>query len=158
MQQLSISDPRYNVREIVKQMILLEQHLLEDGKYCPDCISKHVLTIEALAEEGQNLDKRQEWARTFTPLVGKARIWAAAFTAGVPVKKIGQDVRQVRKKLAPNLLAPVTRAELHALSDERGDIGALLGFGAFGGGVQPWHLAVAVLGLAGFTMWRTRQQ
>ena len=139
--ELSISDPRYNVREIVKQMLLLEQHLLEESKYCPDCIAKHILTIEALAEEGQSLDKGGEWGTTFTPLVGKARVWGAAVTANVPVNKIGQDVRQVRKTLAPHLLAPITRVELDEVATiEREE------------GPTNWQLLAAILGSVAFVM------
>ena len=118
--QLSISDPRYNIREIVKQMILLEQHLLEKNKYCPDCISKHILTIEALAEEGQCLDAQRRWCKLLHPLVGKARVWGAAFEAQVPPHKIGQDVRAVRKQLAPRLVSVTSPKELGAV-----DFGAL---------------------------------
>tara|TARA_Y100000034_G_C6900077_1_gene415957 strand:+ start:750 stop:1259 length:510 start_codon:yes stop_codon:yes gene_type:complete len=148
--QLSISDPRYNIREIVKQMLLLEQHLLEESKYCPDCISKHILTIEALAEEGQNLDKRAVWVKTFTPLVGKARVWGAAFTAQVPPKKIGQDVRQVRKRLAPHILAPIIRRELDEVATIEGEFGG--GFDIGEEGVSPWQVWAAVLGGVAFVM------
>tara|TARA_Y100000034_G_scaffold124654_1_gene173140 strand:+ start:89 stop:556 length:468 start_codon:yes stop_codon:yes gene_type:complete len=114
--QLSISDPRFNIREIVKQMLLLEQHLLEPDKHCPDCISKHILTIEALGEEAQNLDKHQDWTATTELLVGKSRVWGAAYQAKVPLAAIGQDVRAVRKKIAPHLLAPITKQELDSLN------------------------------------------
>ena len=50
-----VSDPDYNMREIVKQSILLEEHLVEKNKRCTDCIAKHFLHIIALAEEAQCL-------------------------------------------------------------------------------------------------------
>ena len=50
-----VSDPDYNMREIVKQSILLEEHLVEKNKRCKDCIVKHFLHIIALAEEAQCL-------------------------------------------------------------------------------------------------------
>ena len=150
VERLSISDPRYNVREIVKQMLLLEQHLLEESKYCPDCISKHILTIEALAEEGQNLDKQHKWGKTFVPLVGKARVWGAAFQANVPPKKIGQDVRQTRKKLAPHLLAPITRGELDAVATVDGEFGGAFDIGEEG--PSHWQMWAAVLGGVAFMM------
>jgi hypothetical protein len=149
--QLPISDPRYNIREVVKQMLLLEQHLLEESKYCPDCISKHILTIEALAEEGQNLDKSQEWSKTFTPLVGKSRVWAAAFTKGVPVKVIGQDVRQIRKSLAPDLLAPIQRHELDEVAEIEGEFGGFLRQDV---GMSHWQTwAVVFTGMAAVMWW-----
>ena len=50
-----VSDPKYNMRELAKQSILLEEHLIEKNKYCRDCIIKHFLHIIGLAEEAQML-------------------------------------------------------------------------------------------------------
>lgn len=47
--------PSFNAREICKEMVLLEKHLNEPHQRCRDCISKHMLTIEALAEEAISL-------------------------------------------------------------------------------------------------------
>lgn len=47
-----VNDPDYNVREAIKQTLLLEQHLAEKSKYCKSCCTKHLLLIEALLEEG----------------------------------------------------------------------------------------------------------
>ena len=155
-QQLSISDPRYNIREIVKQMILLEQHLLEKDKYCPDCISKHILTIEALAEEAQCLDAKQEYCKVVTPLVGKARVWGAAFGGGVPVKKIGQDVRQVRKKLAPHVVSPAALSEITDVAELAADFGGMFHSSEVGKSPSvPWAL---VLGGLGLLVWYTKRQ
>ena len=46
-----VSDPAYNMQQIAKQSVLLEEHLAEDRKYCKDCIVKHFLHITGLAEE-----------------------------------------------------------------------------------------------------------
>ena len=66
---LPIMSPLFNLREICKQMSLLEDHLNNVRKRCPDCIRKHFLTIEALFEEAVSLDKDQEYAEV---LDGKA--------------------------------------------------------------------------------------
>ena len=50
-----VSDPDYNMKEIAKQSILLEEHLVEKNKRCKDCIAKHFLHIIGLAEEAQCL-------------------------------------------------------------------------------------------------------
>jgi hypothetical protein len=50
-----VSDPRYNMQQIVKQSILLEEHLANKQKRCRDCITKHFLHIIGLAEEAQML-------------------------------------------------------------------------------------------------------
>ena len=56
---LPVMDPKFNLREICKQCILLEDHLTHDEKRCFDCCVKHFLTIEALAEEAITLDPTQ---------------------------------------------------------------------------------------------------
>lgn len=46
-----ISNPRYNMQQVVKQSILLEEHLLNRRKRCRDCITKHFNHIIGLCEE-----------------------------------------------------------------------------------------------------------
>ncbi len=58
---LPIMNPLYNLREICKQIVLLEDHLNQPRKRCPDCIRKHFLTIEALCEEAVSLDKELKY-------------------------------------------------------------------------------------------------
>ena len=58
---LPVLDPCFNMREICKQCILLEDHLFQTEKRCTDCIKKHFLTIEALGEEAITLDKENEY-------------------------------------------------------------------------------------------------
>ncbi len=66
---LPIMSPLYNLREICKQIVLLEDHLNQPRKRCPDCIRKHFLTIEALFEEAVSLDKELKYVAV---LDGKA--------------------------------------------------------------------------------------
>jgi len=103
---VNLSDPAYNLREITKQMILLEEHLLVEDKYCPDCITKHLLTIEGLADEAQCLDKTGQWCGAAKQIGGWARRWASMYTAGTQPFEIGQEIRHVRKSLAPHVLDP----------------------------------------------------
>ncbi len=56
-----IMDPRFNLREAAKNMILLEDHLFHLGKRCQDCILKHCLTIEGFLEEGVTLDVNSKY-------------------------------------------------------------------------------------------------
>ena len=46
-----VNDPDYNVREAIKQVLLLEQHLAEKAKYCKSCSVKHFLLVESLLQE-----------------------------------------------------------------------------------------------------------
>jgi len=67
-----VLDPRYNMREVVKQLILLEDHLSHEGKRCDDCIRKHMLFIEGLIDEAITLDKEQQY-------IGLVRATSKAF-------------------------------------------------------------------------------
>jgi hypothetical protein len=46
-----LMDPIYNMTEIIKQSILVEEHIAQPNKRCEDCIAKHLLHIIALNEE-----------------------------------------------------------------------------------------------------------
>ena len=50
-----VSDPAYNMVNICKQSVLLEEHLNNEKKRCGDCIKKHMLHIVGLAEEAVSL-------------------------------------------------------------------------------------------------------
>lgn len=106
---MRINDPKFNIREIVKQLCLLEQHLLEKQKYCPDCISKHLLTLEGLCDEGEDLDTSRSLCQTFQAVGSRARRWASMFVEGAPVATIGQEVRATRKAMAQSVLDPECR-------------------------------------------------
>jgi len=61
---LPIMDPKFNLREVAKHLILLEDHLFHKGKRCPDCILKHCYTIDAFLDEGITLDKEMKYIDT----------------------------------------------------------------------------------------------
>jgi hypothetical protein len=61
MSMLPVMNSKHNIREISKQMILLEDHLFQRSKRCHDCIRKHISTIEAFAEEAITLDTEGRW-------------------------------------------------------------------------------------------------
>lgn len=46
-----VSDPAYNMKELAKQSVLLEEHLTVPSKFCPDCCVKHLLHMHGLATE-----------------------------------------------------------------------------------------------------------
>lgn len=58
--KMDLMDPKHNLREIAKQLILLEDHMAHKSKRCVDCITKHYLMVEALLEEAITLDKTGE--------------------------------------------------------------------------------------------------
>lgn len=63
-----IMNPLFNIREIAKQLILLEDHISHSEKRCPDCILKHTFTIEALLDEAICLDKKMTYCSTLSEL------------------------------------------------------------------------------------------
>ena len=63
-----VMDPKLNIREIVKSLYLLQDHLMDKEKRCVDCMTKHSLIIEAYLDEAYHLDKKQEHCSTIQSL------------------------------------------------------------------------------------------
>jgi hypothetical protein len=57
---LPVLDSQFNLREICKQCILLEDHLSQKQKRCYDCCIKHFLALEGLSEEAITLDNEKQ--------------------------------------------------------------------------------------------------
>jgi len=107
---LPVMDFRFNVREICKQIILLEDHLTHPSKRCMDCCVKHFLTIEAFAEELLTLDTMNQipdhptW-KTLSTLPHHIRNLQYTFTFHIrkeslttdTIHSIVQDLRNIRK-------------------------------------------------------------
>lgn len=69
--------PMFNVLEIYKQSMLLLDHLSDKSLRCGDCILKHTLFIEALAEEAIGLDNKGKYfdkLLKLTKLIKRIRI------------------------------------------------------------------------------------
>lgn len=97
---MPIFEPEHNFREIAKQLVLLEDHLVHPPKRCGDCIRKHLLTAEALAEEAATLDKTGKHTKLTSWLPGRIRGVAQRVLAGDDKAKLAQEVRQIRKRLS----------------------------------------------------------
>ena len=93
---LPLMDAKYNLREIVKNTILLEDHLFQANKRCHDCIVKHFLTIEALAEEMITLDKHFT-CKEFYNLPHAIREIERQYINKIDPCVIGQQLRKMRK-------------------------------------------------------------
>ena len=105
---LPIMSPLFNLREICKQMSLLEDHLNNPRKRCPDCIRKHFLTIEALFEEASSLDKDRQYdehldgkAQEIRDLQGEWIDCRDTSKEGQAHMVISQALRAMRKGFAP---------------------------------------------------------
>lgn len=102
-----ILDPRFNLREAAKNMILLEDHLFHYGKRCHDCILKHCLTVEGFLEEGITLDKKMEYNDILTSSLTEFRKIQEMLYEKIKTKnltdaeccQIAQSIRVIRKPL-----------------------------------------------------------
>jgi len=56
-------DPVFNLHEIKKNALLFEDHLSTPNKYCPECLNKHALLMEAFADEALALDTHGRWRK-----------------------------------------------------------------------------------------------
>lgn len=94
-----LRDPRYNLREVAKQWLLLEEHLTDPGKYCRDCIVKHAALAEAYAGEAFQLDS----GRQYTALIAEARSACDRIKTALLAESpdVASIVRQARKQLLP---------------------------------------------------------
>ena len=104
-------DPRFNLREAAKNMILLEDHLFQNGKRCHDCILKHCLTIEGFLEEGITLDIKREYLSTLESSFEEFRkifkniadkIVSNKTLSNEECYEIAQNIRKIRKPLCQN--------------------------------------------------------
>jgi hypothetical protein len=96
---LPVMDPRFNLREICKQCVLLEDHLTHKEKRCSDCCTKHFLTLEALAEEALTLDKEGVLSKDAEDLPRRIRQLELMWIKD-PSKctEISQKLREIRKQ------------------------------------------------------------
>ncbi len=102
---LPVMKPAQNMREIIKQCIMLEDHLVQSKKRCPDCTSKHMLAIEALAEECGSLcgDGHCDTAKQAHRVAQQARVlhhtWASNPKDEKTCRLVAAKLRMLRKKL-----------------------------------------------------------
>jgi len=92
-------EPAFNLRECTKQLILLEDHLSHPRKVCKDCVLKHCLTTEALAEEASSLDKDGKYKRECEELANNMRLISASFLDGTDPALLSQHIRVIRKPM-----------------------------------------------------------
>ena len=113
--RMGVHDPLFNLREIAKNLILLEDHLSHPYKICPDCVRKHLLCIEGLAEEAVTLDPGERFSAGMEGLAERARQWLEEFTDGGAPFDLACKMRQIRKKIVPLSFDPRGMQERVAL-------------------------------------------
>jgi hypothetical protein len=87
------------MREVCKQWLLLEEHLSDPAKRCPDCIVKHCLWAEALIDEAKQLDVTGEHSARLSELSTDQGNITAAIRGNLSAA--ASIVRQARKSLQP---------------------------------------------------------
>ncbi len=93
-----IMNPIFNVREICKQLTLLEDHLNRPEMRCTDCINKHLMKCEALAEEAVSLDDESQYP-FLKELPDMMRGWQQRTKTDEDPCRIAGSIRPIRKKL-----------------------------------------------------------
>jgi hypothetical protein len=111
---LPIFEPLHNAREIAKQLVLLEDHLIQPNKHCPDCIRKHLLTAEALAEEAVSLDKKGDHRAFFCDAVKQIRQISKGFLKKQDRGELQQSARQLRKAMSKHGFSALDKASAQA--------------------------------------------
>lgn len=97
--KVKLNSAEFNIREITKNLILLEDHLVHEEKFCEDCIRKHLMTIEAFAEEACTLDPSGKWVGECDKMSKRSRRWMVKFTDKEDPIKLAQEIRSLRKNL-----------------------------------------------------------
>lgn len=101
---LPLMDPAHNIREIIKQLVLLEDHCAHgESKFCADCVTKHALAAEALAEEAVTLDSKDQYAKVLAPLAAAMRnVQKRMWHGDITPEQAAKEYRAIRKTLMPH--------------------------------------------------------
>ena len=97
-----VSDPAYNMKEIIKQSILLEEHLVEPPKRCKDCIVKHFLHIIGLGQEAQMLAGRKSYPMLDTTPAFYDQLynrWLSRQDDDTTMREVEEKLRERRKEM-----------------------------------------------------------
>jgi hypothetical protein len=105
-----VDDPAYNMREVAKQTLLLEQHLADPRKLCRACSVKHLLLCCGLLEEAAWMAGTRGGAY---PMLDESSREYADLLATWPWRERGADVPDARRT---EILAQL-RARRRALVD-----------------------------------------
>lgn len=98
-------DPlKYTEEELAKELVLLEKHLKQepymDEDFCIDCIEKHLILIEGLAEEGIGFADDKEKENNFVSIANTANRLKREIKTSPDYVELSREVRAIRKKLS----------------------------------------------------------
>ncbi len=98
-----VTNPEFNMREVAKQCLLLEDHLNNTKKRCIDCIKKHFLIIDGLLEEAVSLEKdnevRNKYRDLFLQWVTIEKNYASNHSDVQNMDEVSKKIRLFRKPL-----------------------------------------------------------
>ena len=97
-------DPlKYTEEELVKELVLLEKHLKQspymDENFCIDCIEKHLISAEGLAEEGIGFADSKEKEKMFINIANQANRLKREIKTNPDFAEMSRGVREIRKSL-----------------------------------------------------------
>jgi hypothetical protein len=98
-----LATTRYNLREIAKELVLLEAHLTDPEKLCPDCVMKHALALEAYADEARRMGPSVYEKQVLASLVPQVTQIQDFVRRGADYSTIAPGVRALRKGLVPKV-------------------------------------------------------
>ena len=97
---MPVLDPAFNIREVVKNILLLEDHLLDPERRCLDCIFKHQMIIEGFLEEAMTIDKKYKYIKLLKNYPKKMRIIQSLILEGRKnYFDIAMKLKEIRKPL-----------------------------------------------------------
>lgn len=98
-----ILDPKFNMREVAKQALLLEDHLNNLKKRCYDCIRKHFLIVDGLLEEAvsleQNVDFRSVYRQRYMNWLALEKQYSNNPLDSNNLDNLSKSIRMFRKPL-----------------------------------------------------------
>lgn len=121
--------PAQNMREIIKQLIMLEDHMFQSCKRCPDCIRKHFLSIEGLAEECGTLcaAKNSAVAKDAAEVARQVRVLHHAWEAKPADCRVATAVATRLRTMRKPLMKKYAALPIDALpSDETAEVKRML--------------------------------
>lgn len=98
-----ILNPLFNLREVLKNCLMLEDHLFQKDRRCGDCIKKHSMLIEGFLEEAISLDIKGEYNEHINSLIDAYKALASVFFRSTfkneDFVRMAQGLRALRKNL-----------------------------------------------------------
>ena len=97
--KIGLTHPLFNLRELCKQFILLEDHFSNKNKQCSDCIRKHLLFANALIDEAKSLDTNEQYSKQLDTLSEQMYKLQIDYINGLRPQTICANIRKIRKPL-----------------------------------------------------------